>query len=280
MTKLPEKPELPKAFEHSTTHRVVVRRNQYALTLELENQEESIKDGAASWVYAVVLDEPFPRAKGESRIAYIGHGSTERVRSLTKHHSCHHALVRLLAALEQSEVKASILTVKCDDKTDALLQEAAALSWVCERHGEMPPCNLRWEGYPLGRYLQLLAETLAGSEAKARVYDWPLQELVATWADVYVGRTWKWSLAWVWPDSAHHPEHLLVISPEGTTELQEKFDAVEKAALVGSPVEAKGLGNLVSGGVPPHAKAWLEKAKQMEPGKIAGWLATTLPQTR
>jgi hypothetical protein len=50
--------------------------------------------------------------------------------------------------------------------------------------------------------------------------------------------------------------------------------------LVGSPVEAKGLGDLESGGVPPHAKAWLEKARSMDPGEIAGWLATTLPQTR
>jgi hypothetical protein len=134
-------------------------------------------------------------------------------------HSALPALYRAGRALEIETVNVWVKAVASDAICAA--EEARALHHLARVHGELPPCNLRWEGYVLGEYLRLLTR-LAGHRGKTSVYDWPRRRPRATWADVHEKGQWVWSLAWVWTDAwlehgAEEPPHageLLLVLPK------------------------------------------------------------------
>jgi len=162
----------------------------------LEKQSEEDLPGMGSYVYAVVSNKPFQRLSGESSVLYVGKGTADRVRSLWKGgHTALPALYRAHKALKADCYW--VVAAGGDTQREASLAETAVLTKLARAHGELPPCNSRWEGYILGRYLRAIAEHCKEDEERILVYDWPQENPTATWIDVEAGR-WCWSLAWVW----------------------------------------------------------------------------------
>lgn len=155
-------------------------------------------------VYALLADDPIGRARGERcRVLYIGRGTSTRVQSLWNGgHSAIPALYRLYAA-EGPPPGVTLHVREMGSREEAVAEEARLLADVAAVHGELPPCNLRWEGYTLAAWLRFFAERILAStgardsKRKLLCYDWPDAEPRATWVDVYDDE-WKWSVGWVW----------------------------------------------------------------------------------
>lgn len=162
-------------------------------------------------VYVVASAEPFGRVVGKSNVLYVGHGQPTRVSQLANNtHSATRAL-RRVGVTGSREIQICWRRVRPNDgrMEVSALAEAALLEHVAATTGEIPPCNLRWEGHFAGRMLTEMIGHVAGS-GRRRVsasYDWPasledtqmapLQSPGSTWCDL----TASCSLGWIWPNA-------------------------------------------------------------------------------
>jgi hypothetical protein len=159
------------------------------------------------YVYVLELATyALPRARGASRVLYIGEGKKERVEQLLGNtHSATSALRRLADAIcPDVPLPACLFVAEYPTKVAVQLEETRCLNAYVEAHGESTPANARWEGYIVGRVLRVVAQALFGDQHTTKCYDWPPETPNSTWVDVYPGRPTSkapsYSLVWRWPE--------------------------------------------------------------------------------
>ncbi|RME25389.1 MAG: hypothetical protein D6798_09080 [Deltaproteobacteria bacterium] len=185
--------------------------------VQLESEDKQrltglMQDGWAradeDYIYMVCLaDDSVMRAVGCCPVLYVGHGQLRRVEALTEaKHSSRGALGRFARAWA-SRCRSLAVEIIVKAVGGAGLREVLHLTHIARDHGEMPPANLRWEGYLSGRVIRACAKWATDPEADRRwlscVYEWDDGNPVAAWVDVHDRdgqrvKEWVFSLGWVW----------------------------------------------------------------------------------
>lgn len=182
---------------------------------DLDLDPKKIPD-ASHLLYALATreDAPVHRADGRrSRLLYVGMGRRNRPLSLVDgSHSASHALDGLRRRLAKDGARLPV-ELWVTPSENCALQEVLVLNRCVQEYGELPPANLRWEGYLSGETLRRLARWALDEHpvpnARVDVYEWPGYDAkhdgpTSVWADVMVGKTWHFSLAWFHTDALLH----------------------------------------------------------------------------
>ncbi len=156
-------------------------------------------------VYRFRALAPFPRLRGEKTdILYVGRSKTLRSR-LTGPHAAKAWIVDWLATEKEDRRAVLLEWTMTESDADSRLRECLELHEFAHAHGEQPPFNAKWEGYPIGRALtQVAAELHEGHWWGPTDYaddccTWMGLQTRAGKATAKGGR-WALELLWLWPE--------------------------------------------------------------------------------
>ena len=168
-------------------------------------------DGHA--IYRVVSKAvPFSRLAGNCDTLYVGSGDHARIKSLSSTHSALRSIrhcERVRGEIGGTLVVQAHVTSATSDTLRSRLLESSLLAHIVRSHGEAPPCNLRWEGYPIGRALRAIADGIIGVESnrlRSYLFDWPKGSPRSTWIEYWNSGVWEHSFGWMWPSFENKSE--------------------------------------------------------------------------
>lgn len=208
--------------QHETTAKdlLLAPYESYEATLDKSGVLTATEERPApegTYVYIVELDggRTFGRVRGASAVVYIGRGTDDRVEQL---YSGDHSAWRALAALYGAIVDRDGVAVRvCVEMTSTPeLRECELLTEVQRHHGELPPCNLRGEGWLSDWLLRTVAEASIQDHRrwnKSSTYLAPTTKAKATVLDLRKGgRTsehLEGAVVWEWPEEGDGKLHLV-----------------------------------------------------------------------
>lgn len=262
-------------------------------------RDEFGKDSSVLYALVTRADAPVPRVNGRrSRLLYVGMGRGARPLSLVDGgHSANRALDGVRRGLVGPEGRLPVELWVARSENCAL-QEVVVLNRCIQEYGELPPANLRWEGYLSGETLRRLARWALDEHpikgARVDVYEWPDYDKegrapTSVWADVMVERTWNFSLGWFFTPALlrgrsgalsgkYNGQLLLIEAGKGVNALDgdADFGYWSRGRLLG-PVEAAELDGI------SHAieqiQAWLERYTSNKAWKKGNSAFETLERT-